>query len=67
MVISPFTWTDTKPAPQTFTPLELETILELLKKAGMQREQLYTKVSIIASYAHEREARGRGYICLQAK
>lgn len=57
-----------KPAPQPMTHGELETLCDLMRKAGMKGEETYIKIKILADYAGKRARQtGRAYIQLKAE
>ena len=55
-----------KPAPQMFTFGELATICNLLEKADMREDEVYTKMAILRDYAIKHEMQtGRAFLPLQ--
>lgn len=65
----PMQWDTTdRPAPQLMTHGELETLCDLMQKAGMKGAETFIKIKILADYAHKRTMQtGRAYIQIKAE
>lgn len=58
--------TEGRPAPQTFSAVELMTICKLMDQGGMEGTETLLKLRILRDYALTQEQTGRACVALQA-